>query len=424
MRRRVYSGRAVKDVRIEELLRGREGRPVWVGSDIGKYEMSLVVHWGEGQFERPWKVRNPFEIREAISLLKGLALGRETTIAMEPSGTYGEAFRQALWDAGLTVHRVNPKISHDYAEVFDGVPSQHDGKDAALVAELARTGKSALWKLEVANENRAAIEYWVNHMDMHRRMLQVWTGRLEAGLARHWPEVLQILKCSSGTLLQVLIEHGTPEALAAAPQAASQLRSWSRALLKEATIQKLLESARATVGVRMGGWDVRRLRDLAEGAISARSEVKLAQRKLVKLTAHEPTIQAMGSAVGLSTACVLWVYLGDPHNYPCAGAYVKAMGLNLAERSSGLYKGRLKISKRGHGIVRYWLYLAAMRQLKEQSVRRWFEAKKQRDGERGGKALVGVMRRLGMALHRVAVCGEAFETRRLFPGLHRYRKGR
>ena len=37
-------------------------------------------------------------------------------------------------DAGIAVVRVSPKAAHDYAEVFDGVPSQHDGKDAAVVA--------------------------------------------------------------------------------------------------------------------------------------------------------------------------------------------------------------------------------------------------------------------------------------------------
>jgi hypothetical protein len=31
--------------------------------------------------------------------------------------------RQACTDAGIEVQRVSPKAAHDYAEVFDGVPS-------------------------------------------------------------------------------------------------------------------------------------------------------------------------------------------------------------------------------------------------------------------------------------------------------------
>ena len=58
------------------------------------------------------------------------------SVALEPSGTYGDPFRQALTDAGLNVQRVSPKAAHDYAEVFDGVPSQHDGKESPLKVNL------------------------------------------------------------------------------------------------------------------------------------------------------------------------------------------------------------------------------------------------------------------------------------------------
>jgi len=67
---------------------------------------------------------------------------------MEPSGTYGDALRQALRDVGITVVRIGTKISHDYAEVFDGVPSQYDGKDAAVVADLTAIGKEKNWAYE------------------------------------------------------------------------------------------------------------------------------------------------------------------------------------------------------------------------------------------------------------------------------------
>jgi hypothetical protein len=279
---------------------------------------------------------------------------------------------------------------------------------------MARIGKSVPWKTQEADDSQQELEYQVKRMDMQRRMLQVWTGRLEAALSRHWPEVNQLLKCNSATLLQVLIEHGSPAALAADEKARGKLKSWSRDLLSEQTIERLLASAVSTVGVRMGRWDIRHLRDLAEGAQAARKQVSLCARRLAQLTIGHGTIQAMRQVVGLSTSCVLWICLGDPHQYHCAGAYVKAMGLNLKERSSGIYQGRLKISKRGYGMVRYWLYLAAMRWLKQREVKQWFEAKKQRDGNKGGKAMVGVMRRVGTALYHVGAMGEAFEPSRLF----------
>jgi hypothetical protein len=115
------------------------------------------------------------------------------------------------------------------------------------------------------------------------------------------------------------------------------------------------------------------------------------------------------------TACVLWVALGDPRDYHCGEAYRKAMGLNLKERSSGKHKSRLKITKRGPSTVRRWLYFAAMRATQDPNVRRWYEAMKARDGDRGKGALIGVARRLALALYGVAVRDEPFEAWRLFP---------
>ena len=120
-------------------------------------------------------------------------------------------------------------------------------------------------------------------------------------------------------------------------------------------------------------------------------------------------------AVGLVTACVLWMCLGDPLNYPSAAAYRKAMGLNLKERSSGMHKGKLSLSKRGQRLTRKWLYFSALRWMKEPSVKRWVEKKKARDGGRGDKAAVGVMRRLALAAWHTGQ-GEAFDPARLFPG--------
>jgi len=40
-----------------------------------------------------------------------------------------------------------------------------------------------------------------------------------------------------------------------------------------------------------------------------------ARRRLRQLAPAQPTIRAMGEVVGLVTACVLWVELGDPRDY-------------------------------------------------------------------------------------------------------------
>jgi transposase len=118
--------------------------------------------------------------------------------------------------------------------------------------------------------------------------------------------------------------------------------------------------------------------------------------------------------VGIATACVLWTSTGDPRKYDSAAAYRKAMGLNLVERSSGAYQGRLRISKRGSPRSRQWLYFAVLRLVQECGVRPWYEAKKARAEEDARRAVVAVMRKLAMALYYVGVHNEEFQPRRLF----------
>jgi transposase len=416
MRSRAYSSVGVNQVNAPKLSQQRLGQTLIVGMDIGKYQILGVARWPDGTFERPWRVANPLDIPALIALLAQLRGGRQLLVALEPSGTYGDALRQALHDTEIGVQRISPKAAHDYAEVFDGVPSQHDGKDAAIVAELAATGKGKEWPYEPINAWEQELTYWVERLEWFSRLQATGLGYLEALLGRHWPEATRVLAVSSATLLRVLEKYGGPSALAADEEAATQLARWGGKLLSVEKVQQLLAGARATAGVRQGQWDVQRLREHAERTRSARREVARCKRQLKTLAHGHAVLEAQGHVVGMATACVLWTSVGDPRDYSCGRAYRKAMGLNLTERSSGTYQGKLKISKRGSPRARQWLYLAALRQVKHAGVQRWYQAKKARDGQGARRALVAMMRKLALALYHVGARGAKFDCRRLFGG--------
>jgi transposase len=412
---RIYRAKSVKNVELNQVVQGRGGGVAHVGVDVGKRAILAVLRWGEG-FERPWLVKNPEEVREFVGLLTELKRGRELRVAMEPTGTYGEVLRQALSDAGIRVERVNPKVAHDYAEVFDGVPSQFDGKDAAVVAELLALGKSQEWKYEAPSEAEQEMAYWVDWMDAQRRQGMMWLGRLEALLARYWPEATRRLKLSSATLLRIVQHYGGPKGLANDERALARMATWGGHHLALEKIRAVLGDARQTVGVRQGPVDMRRMQVCAGQALAARKEVARSKRQLTTLARGNGVIQAQARAVGVATACVLWVHLGDPRCYCCAAAYRKAMGLNLREYSSGQYQGRLRISKRGAAPVRRWLYFAALRWIRCGPARRWYLRKRARDGDEAQRAVIGVMRKLAKGLHRVGTTGESFRPEQLFAG--------
>ena len=414
--RRTYRAIPVKQVNLELVSEGQGRQGVHVGFDVGKAEVLAVVRWADGRFERPWLVKNPDEIQVLVGLLTQMAAERPLILAMEPTGTYGDALRQALSDAGLQLDRVGAKAAHDYAEIFDGVPSQHDGKDAAVVAELAAIGKSVEWHYKPPNEVNQEMAYHVDWMDAQQRQYAMWLGRLEGLLARHWPEATRWMALSSATLLRALQHYGGPAGLAQDSRASLELARRGGPFLAAEKIHGLIRSATTSMGVRQTAIDVRRMQRYAGEALTARSEIAQSRRRLEELARGNAAIQRQAEAVGVATACVLWVHLGDPNEYHCAEAYRKAMGLNLTERSSGMYQGKLRISKRGFSQVRRWLYFGVLRMVAKGPVQRWYRQKKAKDGNQAKRALIGVMRKLALALYEVGVNGEAFDAWRLFPG--------
>src|SRR5262249_51198249 len=171
--------------------------------------------------------------------------------------------------------------------------------------------------------------------------------------------------------------------------------------------------------VRMTPATQKSLQRFAAAADQARTAVRQTKASLTRRVKKHAMLSRMAKAVGAATACVLWAALGNPTNYHCGAAYRKAMGLNLKERSSGQYVGQLKITKRGSSLVRRWLFLAALRILQQEPVWGWYLKKKCKDGDRGGKAVVAVMRKLALAVYAVATHNVPFDVTRLFPGRRR-----
>jgi len=413
---KAYRSIPVKQVDVQKILAGHLQEHVEVGLDIGKHWIWAVCRFRDETYLRPWRSSNPMELRLLVSLLERMSEQVKLRVAMESSGTYGDPLRQAMSRAGLDVHRVSSKASHDWAETFDGVPSQHDGKDAAVVAELCAMGKSVAWPFHQPGELEQEMAYWVDELDAAHRSQQMWIGRLESRLARHWPEVCGQLKLTRPTLLKALVQWAGPGAISADPQAGARLRRFSYRLMSDEAIGRLLRQAASSVGIAMNSWDQRRVRDDAQRALAAHRQKRKAARQLGDLARRHELLSALGQVVGVATACVLWVCVGDPRHYNSGAAYRKAMGLNLSERSSGMYQGELHLSKRGKSMPRRFLYFAAMRYVQQEPVKQWYLHKKHRDGQEGMRGIVAVMRKLPLALYAAAQ-GQAFDAQRLFKSI-------
>lgn len=425
--KRQYRRTSVKKIALETLkevarLKGRIG--TCVGLDIGKTEIVAVVRWPDGAFECPWSVKNPSELSELIELL--LVLREECDsliVGLESTGTYGEAVRYAMTTASLEVQRISGKASSDYKEIFDGVPSQHDGKDAAIIAELTCFGKGTSWPYEPPSEMDQELRHQVQRMDVFHDRAREWCGRQEAMLAKHWPELTGLLKLKGATMNKIMLHYGSAQRLAADSAAEENLRSWGRGLLKRDKIQRIIESARSTRGVPIGNSEMAWLQEIATEFRSAVLEVNACRDRLKTIAKSHDSMRQYVDVVSPVTLCVIWAMVGDPRNYGSSGAFLKALGLNLKELSSGKRQGQLAITKRGPSMSRKYLYYWAMRASQKPELQKWYldfqkvgRSSSGKNEHRKMKGLIALARKLSRSFWYVCVHEQTFDYAKVFPG--------
>jgi transposase len=93
MSSKAYRATRVNEVNWAQIASGKEGLGATVGIDVGKFDLLVICRWADGRFERPWRVKNPWEIPALVGVLKQVKAARKLVVALEPSGTYGEALR-------------------------------------------------------------------------------------------------------------------------------------------------------------------------------------------------------------------------------------------------------------------------------------------------------------------------------------------
>lgn len=413
MSKRKYRATKIQDVDRAKLKAELETSRIVVAIDVAKEDFYAAIVDETGRTHVIVKWVHPTESQSFIDLVEGLGAGVE--VVMEPSGVYGDAIRAALGRAGVAVFRVNPKRVHDAAEVYDGVPSLHDAKAATLIATLHLGGASLPWPLEPEHRRRLAAV--LRMLEVHEKEIRRNLNRLEGLLARHWPGASSIMSLDSATMLEVLIEFGGPAAVVSREGDARELmgKVGGRFLAQE-KIDALIDSAQWTLGVPQLEEELQLVREIASEVRRHQKASKRIRAQVEKLALTEgSTTEIMAPVVGKTTSAVLVAGVGDPTKYDCPSAYVKALGLNLKEKSSGKQKGGLHITKRGPGIARMFLYLAVLRLIQRDRIARaWYAKKIARDGGTNKqKALIALMRKLASALWHVAR-GAVFDSSRLF----------
>lgn len=384
-----------------------------IGVDVGK-EILLACVMGDRRDDYGIFRFKSDEIIAFCEWVEGLGL--PVTVVLEPTGTYGEPLENQLVARKISVHRVPTKRVSDMKDVFDNSPSNFDNKAAFILACLYRIDLTEELRQQSEQQRRTrAVLAQRDDADGTRNVMQ---GKLEAMLARHWPEVTEYMSISSATLLELLKRFGGPEAVSRSPQEARALMlDVGGTKLKREKIDAVVESASSTRGVPMVKEEVALMQRRAAKLRKACQELRRLDAIIKELVDEIPEVTHLAETAGPALACALIAYLGSVQRYDTADAYCKAAGMNLCWRQSGKSKDcGVHISKRGPGIVRKLLYLAALRMIGPRGcpvTKAWYQERLRRNGGHRLKGIVAVMRKLIRALYHLGD-GQNYDPTKLF----------
>ena len=413
--KRIYRTVDVEQISIPSLVESLPAGGCIVAVDVAKEDFVVGIAGPDGRVVRHVRFSHPRQTGLFLGHLEELRRsGCEPVVVLEPTGTYGDSLRSQLVLRGISVFSISPKRCHDAAELFDGVPSQHDAKSTAILARLHAQGLSRVWNIEPESkrESRAVVE----RRELYQAALNAHHGRLEALLARHWPELGSFLDIRRRVSVLLLLETFPSPADVAShrDEVTALLCKTCRGQFTRDRVSGLIDSAARSLGMPLLPAERALIQALATEMLRLRRMARLAERDIAKLVEQNHAMMNVARVVGRSTAAVLVSHLGEPAQYSSAAAFEKACGLNLKERSSGSHKGRLAITKRGPGRVRHYLFLATLRLIQTDHVARaWYATRSSFGPNCRLKAVIALMRKFVRALWHVGR-GAVFDSTKLF----------
>lgn len=419
--KRTYKTVDVEKVSLARLLAAIAGTVV-VAIDVAKTAMVAGFADAAGKTQELVRFSHPRQTLVFVELLARLReAGRAVEVAMEPTGVYGNSLRFQLRARDFPVFQVDPKRVHDASSFLDGSPSQHDPKACTLIAFLHAQKLSKPWREKSSEERRARI--LLKEHQMHAAPEMDAYNELEALSAASWPELNELMSHDLRWPLELLSLYPSPSRVRQAPasEVKSLLVTVSRGRLSEETIARVLSSARTTAGERLDAEEEGFISKLCRLILEHRRQLDEVSERMRALVAAQPELSAVAETVGPAATTALFALVGNPSAYESAGALEKACGMTLKERSSGMKRGQLTLTKRGPAKVRQLLYLAALRLVRDEPLARaWYEARTAFKGGIKIKAVVAVMRKLLRAVFHVARgqpfdVGKLFDARRLAP---------
>jgi len=283
---------------------------------------------------------------------------------MEPSGHYWRAFGWylKLHESTPELVGVNPYHTKQAKELDDNSQTKSDPKDAQVIAHLIRDGR--YFDTYLPEKEYAELRQLNAERQRVMKQLNRANNTLIALLDEFFPEYDTIWRdVTCPTSLKLLKTYAFPSDILASDREtlSEDIREASSGKEGKKLMEELIAVSNRSIGVKEGLGSVR-LRIL-----SLIDEMEYFRRKKENVGAElegvmdtlqlGEILQSM-SGVGTTISAAFLGEVGDITRFSNWKQVRSLSGLNLVENSSGMRKGKTKVSKRGRPYLRHMLYLA------------------------------------------------------------------
>ncbi len=384
---------------------------VFIGVDVGKGEHHAVgLNRAGKQLYDKALPNDETKLRELITKLK--EHGKVLFVVDQPAtiGALPIAVAQA---EGVLVGYLPGLAMRRIADLHAG-EAKTDARDAAIIAQAARTLPHALRSIQLADEQVAELSMLCGFDDDLVGQATATSNRIRGLLTQIHPALERVLgnHLDHPAVLDLLQRYPSPAALKAAgttrlgnrlvklaPRLGRRLAEDISAALSEQTV--------VVVGTNAASLVLPRLAQQLAALRRQRAEIAVEVERLVEDHPLQPVLTSM-PGVGVRTAARLLTEISGK-DFATAGHLAAYAGLAPVTRRSGSSIRGEHPSRRGNKILKRALFLSAFAALRDPVSRAYYD-RKIAQGKRHNQALIALARRRCDVLFAMLRDGTLYET--------------
>ncbi|WNQ10803.1 IS110 family transposase [Paenibacillus aurantius] len=352
-------------------------------------------------------------------LLKTYTLS-SVIVGMEPTGHYWFSLARWLVDQGIEAVLVNPHLVKKNKENRDNTPSKSDRKDALVIADMIKNGyyspvrfnPEAYEELRILMSNRETVTKRLNSAvnQIHR-----WVDIVFPELR----QVFKILTCTSAIATLRLFPLPSDISRLSTGQV---LDGWKQYVKRHAGVRRadlLISLAKSSVGTTQALQAYKlHLGQLLEEFDLAQRQLEQIEQELHLILERIPYAQKLLEIRGVNATSLAGVLgeTGDLSGYSHGNALLRHAGLNLAEASSGKWRGKMVLSKRGRPRLRHFLFLMTMSMvMTNPEIRALHRYNVEEKKIKKMKSIMKLCNKVARLLVGLAKSSQAYDSTRIFP---------